>query len=138
MPLDLTSLENALASLADSLQIHKDYAHHANAKLVATLRAGVIQNFEVAYELAWKMLQRWLQQEHFSELENHALSRRDLYRLGAKYGLIRDPLEWFSYGEARNISSHSYNDRQAELVFQSADPFLAEARILLEHLKQFG
>jgi len=25
-----------------------------------TLRAGVIQNFEVAYEQSWKMLQRWI------------------------------------------------------------------------------
>ena len=28
--------------------------------LQMTLKAGVIQNFEVAYELCWKFIKRWL------------------------------------------------------------------------------
>ncbi len=36
--------------------------------LKETVRAGVIQHFEVAYELSWKMIQKWLKENISSDV----------------------------------------------------------------------
>ncbi len=41
---------------------------------------------------------------------------------------------WFSYGEARNISSHTYNKDKAEEVYNIAAKFVNDARYLLDQL----
>jgi len=63
-----------------------------------TVRAGVIQNFEVAYEQCWKMIQRWIKENKTSEEAEHPRTRKDLFRMAARCGLIDDPLPWFAYG----------------------------------------
>ena len=46
-----------------------------------TVRAGVIQNFEVAYEQCWKMMKRWLE-ENIGRTYVDGVTRRELFRLG--------------------------------------------------------
>lgn len=61
--LNLTNLEKALKSLDRSLSITRSQERMSamDEALVETVRAGVIQNFEVAYELCWKYMKRWLE-----------------------------------------------------------------------------
>lgn len=97
------------------------------------LRDSVIQRFEFTYELAWKSLKRYLEQEEGSE-NIDALPRRDLFRLAAEKGLLKDPVLWFGYHRARNETVHTYQEAKAEEVYAIAVNFVADANDLLECL----
>lgn len=98
------------------------------------IRAGVIQHFEFTYELSWKFIQRWLRL-NASASDAEPLTRRELFRTAARYGLITDPQPWFGYSESRNLTSHTYDRAVAERVYAVAGRFLADSRFLLEQLE---
>ncbi len=133
MPLDLSSLQRAIDALARSLRVAQAIAQ-MDAELQETVRAGVIQNFEVAYELCWKFIQRWLRENRVAPEADFPRTRKDLFRLAAREGLIADPLSWFAYGDARSLTAHTYDPSQALLVYQMATQFLDDARDLAARL----
>lgn len=135
MPLDLSSLRRAVSSLHRAVRAAEDGPATLGPELLETIRAGVIQNFEVAYEQSWKFIQRWLRENRIPEDADHPRTRKEFFRLAARHGLIADPLPWFQYGEARNLTSHTYDEAQALLVFESARRFAADAQALLSRLE---
>jgi nucleotidyltransferase substrate binding protein (TIGR01987 family) len=100
------------------------------------LRDAVIQRFEYTYELCWKMLKRQLEMDSPGSAQIDSLSFKDLIREGAEKGLIPKVEPWFSYREARNITSHTYEEKQAKLVYTVALKFLPDAKQLLATLQQ--
>ncbi len=118
----LTPLEKAVASLEDGLRQPKTIYN----------RDMVIQRFEYTYELAWKMLKRYLQM--YCGIEEGVI--KNLYREAGKLRLIDSVEAWFSYQEARNLTSHTYNEDVAEETYAAARDFLNDVKVLLKHLKQ--
>lgn len=132
--LDITSLRSAVAALAQSVEVCNRDAHYDDATR-ATLRSGVIQNFEVAYELCWKFMKRWL--EVFQGVsDSDFLAKKDLFRYAFEAGLISDSAVWFAFHKVRNRTSHTYNETTADEVFETAQTFLSAARAFLEELEQ--
>lgn len=121
--LDLSSLTKALESLDVALAKDKD----------EFIRDSVIQRFKFTYELSWKFLARHLAFDLESENVDK-FSRRDLYRIGAEKGLIRDAAVWFEYHTARNITSHTYNVSLADQVYEVAKRFSLDAHFLMDML----
>jgi nucleotidyltransferase substrate binding protein (TIGR01987 family) len=140
MKLDLSSLRKAVESLERAISVTDDnhFISGLSDDAKDAIRAGVIQNFEVAYEFCWKYIQRWLRENAPSEQAEFPRSRKELFRLAARSGLVKDPLTWFSYGDARNLSSHTYDERKAESVYVTALDFVKDARILLETLEELN
>jgi nucleotidyltransferase substrate binding protein (TIGR01987 family) len=138
MPLDFTSLRKAIASLDSALRVATldDEARTRSAAERDVIRAGVIQNFEFTYELCWKFIQRWIREYRTPEEVDSTRTRNDLFRIAARYHLVRDPAAWFDYGEARNLSSHAYDAQKAATIFAAAAQFLPEAQYLLAQLEQ--
>ena len=132
MALDLSKLELALQSFHEAVELF--YQRERETEIRDALRDSVIQRFEYSYELAWKMLQRWLRINASPE-EAEPASKKDLFRLAARKGLIADPQHWFTYIEARNASVHTYNATSAEKVLQAALAFEPDAQFLLGQLK---
>ncbi len=140
MTLQLDSFKRALISLNASLQSTQKVLLSNDTSIFddtirETLRAGVIQNFEVAYELCWKFIQRWLvayQNINPSQIR----TRKELFRIAAKQGLIQDPISWFEYGDARNLTSHTYEESSAKTVYEVCDDFLKDAQYLLSKLEE--
>lgn len=134
--LDLTSLALAVKGLERSLTVAAGLNGLTGATddLRKTVRSGVIQDFEVAYELAWKFIQRWIRDNRTPEEADHPRTRKELFRLAARFALIGDPVPWFEYGEARNLTAHTYDERTAERVVEIAGRFLGDVRVLLERL----
>ena len=93
------------------------------------IRDATIQRFEYTYELAWKMVKRHLDWRGFGDTAS--LSKRDLWREAAKIGLIDDAEKWFEYHQARNETSHTYDENTAEEVCAAALKFAPDARRLL-------
>lgn len=62
-------------------------------------------------------------------------TRKELFRLAARFGLIDHLEDWFKYGDARNLTSHTYAEKNALLVFQTAEQFILDAQKLLRKLE---
>ena len=134
--LDLTSLIKASESLSDAIDSVSDTNFMASLSEQQTrlIKSGVVQNFEFTYEASWKMLKRQLvRQEGSSEVE--MLSRKELYRLGAQKGLIDDPEKWFEYHRARNETSHTYDRKKSDYIYQLTFGFLSSVQFLLRVIK---
>ena len=135
--LDLSALQRALTSLEDSLEVVSDseWFNEQSLKVQNTLIAGVIQNFEFVYEVGFKMIKRQIELESASPDEVDQGSFRDVLRLAAEKGLIRDVEAWFGYRRMRNITAHTYDHEKAQQVYQGTLLFINDARALLTSLE---
>jgi nucleotidyltransferase substrate binding protein (TIGR01987 family) len=133
MNLDLSSLEGAVATLERSVKAAAAYAASLPRELQDTVRSGIIQNFEVAYELSWKMIKRWIESNVGPDSAD-GVTRRELFRLAAESRLLEDVDLWMRFHNARNESSHTYDHETAEEVSKCAVVFAPAARALLSAL----
>jgi len=130
MQLDFTPLEKAINSLNRAL------ARALPAPGDEELRDACIQRFEYTFELCWKMLKRQLELELPNPTEVDGYSYRQLFRIGAERGLVKDVEAWFDYRERRNITSHTYDEEKAAKVFEALPAFAGHAEELLSSLKE--
>lgn len=122
----LTSFEKALESLEEVLQEPK----------TDIVRDSAIKRFEYTYELSVKMLRRYLEMSEDVAGSVDEVSSKDLIRLGAEKGCIEDPERWFQYREARNITSHAYDEEKADSIYAVLPAFAKDAQGLLEQLRR--
>lgn len=134
--LDLGSFRKALNSLDEVLALYHDRDFLSGLPEAArrAIEAGVVQNFEFSYKLAWKFIRRWLA-HNLGPSEVEGVSRRQLFRLAAEHGLIDDVEAWMGYHQARNLTSHTYNQSIAREIALLADAFARDAHRLLEALE---
>lgn len=135
MLLELESLNNAVDALRRSINAAEENMAVLNGDLRDAVKAGVVQHFEVAYELSWKFIQRWLRENRSAEEADFPRTRKELFRMAAREGLISDPLPWFEFSAARNLTSHTYNRERAESTYEAARLFLAYAEELRARLE---
>ncbi|MBL0129592.1 MAG: nucleotidyltransferase substrate binding protein [Flavobacteriales bacterium] len=122
----LAPLRKALASLDAALAVT-----HPND----LTRDGAIQRFEYTYEFCWKLMKRHL--EWTGTLDSYRLSKKDIFRQAVRGGLISDPERWFLHHEARNESTHAYDENIATKVFGNIGAFAKDAHELLENLTRY-
>ncbi len=127
--LDYSVLRSAL------LALELGFTEHAAYPQLLTVRDGVIQRFEIAMDLSWKLLQRTLK-ARFEVSEVELLTKKDIFRQAAKFGLIDDTERWFGHYDARNETSHIYDNTTAAATFVRARIFLADAQITLAKLEK--
>jgi nucleotidyltransferase substrate binding protein (TIGR01987 family) len=134
MALDLSSLQKAVMSLERALNVAApDRLKEMTADQQEVIRAGVIQNFELAYELCWKFVKRWLE-TNLSPMIADGVTRRELFRLAAENRLIDDVEQWMRH-DARNQTAHIYDLEIAQEVYETARGFVRDARKLLQALE---
>lgn len=75
-------------------------------------KAGVIQFFEVTFELSWKLLKDYLNHEGYE-----VKSPREAIKTAFSYGLIGDGEVWLKALIDRNLTVHTYDEVFAEKVF---------------------
>ena len=136
MPLDLSSLGKSVKALSDLLAVSEDDERMSQLSEVERIgiRAGVIQHFEVTYELCWKLMARWLN-AHIGPGVADGVSRRQLFRLAASSQLITDVDRWMRHHHGRNETSHIYDHEKAERVYWATIDFVHDARQLLKALE---
>lgn len=136
MPLTYEHLRNAIGALDNAIGLAYSDEFMGGLDEVAqeVFRAGLIQNFEVTYELCRKLIDRWLRinvnPEYLSET-----NRRTRYRIAHEYGLIHDASAWFSHHRARNDTSHIYDEEVAARVYADIPVFALDAKRLLKVLE---
>ena len=131
--LDIDPLKNTVNALKASIGDYDKYSPQGGT-LRDTLRSGVIQNFEVAYELSWKFMKRWLSFNVSPELIEGA-PRYELFKHAVEKDLISKLDKWFDFHKARNRTVHEYGDAAAEEVLGFAKSFVPFAEEFIAKLE---
>ena len=121
----LENFENAVLRLREGLQAYRE----SPAKII---RDGVIQRFEFTCELAWKATREFLLEQNFTELNSPKATMRQAFA----YGLVDDETGWIALLNARNQTSHIYDDATAQEIYhQIGMKYIHLFDALLEKLK---
>ncbi len=134
---NLIPLEKAVSSF---LRLHgrvsdQEFMSQQDDIVRLGLEAGLIQNFEFTYELSWKAIKRWLE-NNISPDAADGVTRRELFRMAAENLLIPDVKAWMVYHAARNVTSHRYGEEMAQEVMRVMGDFGRSARYLLAQLRE--
>ena len=97
---------NAAHRLAEAVT---DYRNIRND----TVRDGMIQRFEFTFELGWKALKEYMLD---AGMQNTLQFPKQVLREAYAAELIDDERLWLDKLDARNSTSHIYDDRQAAAV----------------------
>ena len=129
--LDVTSLENALNSLIEVINIYS--ADETNL----ITRDSMIQRFEYTYSIALKMIKRFFSQGAFV-LENiEGMTFNEMIRQANKMELLKSNLEkWDNFRQKRKLTSHTYDENVAKAVVLVIEDFAIEVDFLLNSLKE--
>ena len=99
---------------------------HADFELAMTneiYRTGIIGQFNLTFELAWKALQEILRLHGTSGAETD--SPREILQLGYKLGFLEDSSIWILMLRKRNIYVHVYSEEDIdEMVLLIRDSFI--------------
>lgn len=72
-------------------------------------RAGIIQFFEISFELAWKLMKDYLEAQEMS-----VKSPREAIKQAYQMGLIDDGHVWIDALSDRNLTVHTYDEERAK------------------------
>lgn len=97
-------------------------------------RTGVIGQFNLTFELAWKALQAVLQLHGAKGAESG--SPREILQLGYKMGFLTDSAVWLLMLKKRNISVHIYDEDEIdEMLLLIRDSFIPAFVVLEKTLR---
>ena len=98
-------------------------------------RTGIIGQFNLTFELAWKALQAVLRVHGVEEAATGC--PRELLQLGYKIGFLDDAAVWLAMLRIRNHSIHIYDEERIdETLLLIRDSFLPAFRKLSETLQE--
>ncbi len=125
MSVSILELKKALTTLEDSLKLFSNSIIDSNEN--KAFRDASIQRFEYCVELSWKV--------SIKSLGLKTDAARPAIRDMARNGFIENINLWFEFVDARNNSSHSYDEKTAISVFQVAQKLPLEAHKLIKILE---
>ncbi len=93
-------------------------------------RAGIIQLFEVAFELSWKLMKDYLEALGFN-----VKSPRETIKQAYQTGLIDDGHIWIDALTDRNLTVHTYDEKLAKKMAEDiVQIYFPELKRLYEKL----
>ncbi len=128
MAISIVELKKALDSLDEAI-ILASAREKVNEVEFKLFRDACIQRFEFCIELSWKISAKLM--------GSSSTISKPVIREMAQNGLIDDVPKWFSYIDARNKTSHSYDEDIAKSVYESAKSFMVDGKNLFARLAQF-
>ena len=101
--------QRALKQLSDAINLSQQ------RELSLLEKQGLIQAFEFTHELAWNTLKDYLEYQGYQDIKGS----RDTIRESFKIGLIKDGQTWMETIQARNITSHAYDEALVQKAFET-------------------
>ena len=121
----LSNFKKSLAHLADAVEIQKPSIIQ---------QAGTIQFFEMSFELAWKSVKDYLQEQGFVDIKSPKATIKKAFEIS----LIEDGHLWLEALENRNLATRTYDEKKAkkiyDLICDSYFPLLENLKDKLEKL----
>jgi nucleotidyltransferase substrate binding protein (TIGR01987 family) len=121
----LSNFKKSLAHLADAVEIEEPSILQ---------QAGTIQFFEMGFELAWKTLKDYLEEQGFTDVKSPKATIKKAFEVS----LIEDGHMWLEALENRNLAAHTYDDETVQeiydLICHSYFPLLEALKNRLEKL----
>ena len=95
-------------------------------------KAGMIQFFEITFELAWKALEDYLESEEFM-----VKSPRETIKQAFQIGLIDNGHIWIDALSNRNLTTHTYDEALADnMVKEIKELYFPELKKMYDKLSQ--
>ena len=130
MKLDISTLQRAAQRLDEGM------ARYLADTSDTQIRDGLVQRFEFTYELAHKMLKRYLEAASASPGEFDTADFPYLIRSANERGLLQGAWpQWRHYRDMRSRTSHTYDETVAQAVVAGIPAFQEEVRFLLGQLE---
>lgn len=104
----LDDLKNALDRLKEAIDDSKKFK-------LDTLKDGVIQRFEFSLELSWKALKNYLNSQGITEATTPKQTVKEAFAIG----LIKNGEVWIEMLNDRNLTSHTYNQSDANIIYNN-------------------
>lgn len=96
-------------------------------------KQGLIQYFEYTYELAWKALKDFFENQGITDL----FEAKDTIREAFKSGLITDGKVWMQMIKSRNLTSHLYDQKILEEIAKTVvDMYFTQFQLLNEEFSK--
>jgi len=129
--ISVEQLGKAVGRLEESLTAHR--AEPENLMV----RDSVIKRFEFTFEVAQSLLRKFVIAMSVNEKEREQLTFPRMIRTASQDGvLLRGYDVWIKFREARNRTSHAYNEDQAVAVVEIVPAFLEEVQFLHKRLTE--
>ncbi len=126
---DYTAMRRAADKLREAL------AKHAEEPENEFVRDALVQRFEFNYELAHALLRKFLETTSASGATVDRMTFPTLIRTGSERGLLLSGWDrWIDFRNARNATSHEYDEGRAMLAVALAPDFLREVEYLYRQM----
>lgn len=105
-----SNYQKALARLSEAVDVLNGYDNIGSEQDL--LKEGLIQRFEYTHELAWKVMKDYLEYQGYVDIRGS----RDAIRKSLELNILSDR-RWMATIEARNLTSHNYDDETADNIY---------------------
>lgn len=72
-------------------------------------KAGIIQFFEMNFELAWNLVKDYLEEQGFVDVK----SPRGAIKKAFEVGILENGHDWLDLLQYRNLTAHTYDEQKA-------------------------
>ncbi|MFC3416222.1 nucleotidyltransferase substrate binding protein [Algoriphagus hitonicola] len=118
-----SNFSKAMGHLEKALQI-------PNPDLVQ--KAGIIQFFEMSFELAWNLVKDYLEEQGFVDIR----SPRGALKKAFEVNLLKNGHDWMDLLQDRNLTAHTYDEQKAtemeKLIKEKYFPLLNALRFTFQ------
>ena len=77
------------------------------------VRDSAIKRFEIVFDLGWKTLKAFLEENHNS----NCVSPQSCYREAFRVGIIDYDNAWLEMAKLRNLTVHTYNEQLSDTIY---------------------
>lgn len=126
----MTKLESQYEDLTKALVRLKEASLLPSDNLIN--QDATIQRFEFTFELCWKIMQTIV-----NENKKNVYGPKNVIREAAQLELINDPTMWFEFLKKRNLTVHTYEEKIAQEVYQTAKKFVPYVEELLKKVHSY-
>ena len=119
----ISQFEKALKSLKEVLLLPKNNI----------VRDSAIKRFEYTVDISWKLIKFFIEEKKGIICN----SPKDCFRQAYEQGIIDYDDRYLKYIDMRNQTSHTYNEKIAEEIYNNLNDVCKDFEILFEKIKNY-
>jgi len=96
-------------------------------------RDSAIQRFEFTFDLSWKLIKAFLEEEKGLK----CVSPKDCFREAYRQGLIDYDKYWIKMADLRNAAVHTYKEKLADSLYKKLPSVLKRFQTLKKNIKKY-